>query len=141
MSTEGKMLVGLTVGGALIIGTLPELLVGMAAGYVVYICHKKMVTAEADEALKVIEGKLADVGEDDKNTKAKLEALREKVQLKKDVAAFGSSVIALGSTLCPPAGIAYLVARYAYKKKEMEAWHTRLQERIDAVRRPRVATS
>jgi hypothetical protein len=130
MSTEGRLLIGLTIGGALVVGTLPELLVGMAAGYIVYVCHRRMVTSEQEEALKIVEDKIKALGEGDKKTKANLEALKKKIEAKLDTATFGSSIIGIGAAICPPAGVAYVLGRYAWKKKTMQKTKKLLAARI-----------
>jgi hypothetical protein len=134
MSAEGKILVGLTIGGALVTGTLPQLLVGLAAGYIVYVCHKQMVSDELDEILRNVENKLSACGDNDDHRKRQLEKLREKVKAKKETTDLGSSLLGAGTVLCPIAGIGYIAARWAWKQVVMRDVSIEIDRRIVAAR-------
>jgi hypothetical protein len=127
-------LVGLTVGGAIVVGTFPELLVGFVAGYIVYICHSRMVTDEVDQILRIVDMRLAEMEDCDPRRK-QLEQLRTKAEAKRDVSTLGSSVIAVGAGLCPPAGLAYILGRWAWKQHALEKFRASIDQRIATARR------
>ena len=137
MST--KILVGLTIGGAIVTGTFPELLLGMAVGYIAYICHRNMVVDELDQIMRTMDGHLAEMDETDSRRK-QIEQIRTKTAAKLETATFGSSLVALGAAICPPAGIAYIAGRWAWKQKAIASAHDAINERIEQVRRPALTT-
>lgn len=135
MSTEGKLLIGLTVGGAIVTGTLPQLLLGLTIGYIVYICHSRMVTDEVEQIISMVDNKLAAMDENDRR-RAQLEQLRTKAMAKKEAATLGSSIIAAGTVLCPPAGLAYVVGRWAWKQKAIASASAAINRRIASAKKP-----
>ena len=135
MSTEGKILLGMTVGGAIVTGTLPQLLLGIAVGYIVFICHSRMVNDELDQILDMVDAKLSTLDEND-GRRAQLEKLRTKATAKKEVATLGSSLVAAGTVLCPPAGLAYVAGRWAWKQRAIASASAAINERIAAAKRP-----
>jgi acyl-coenzyme A synthetase/AMP-(fatty) acid ligase len=135
VSAEGKILLGLTVGGAIVAGTLPELLIGLAVGYIVYICHSRMVNDELDQIIGMVDAKLSTMDDGDKRRK-QLEQLRTKAAAKKETATLGSSIVAVGAALCPPAGLAYIAGRWAWKQKSIASASAAINRRIEAARRP-----
>jgi hypothetical protein len=139
MSTEGKLLIGMTVGGALVIGTFPELAIGILTGYIVYIIHSRMVAAGTDQILRMVDEKLSRMEDNDAHRKV-LEKLKEKAEAKKEIALLGSSLVAMGAALCPPAGIIYIVGRWAWQQRARAKTAAFIDRRIKEALNPSAQT-
>ena len=135
MNHETKIILGLSAGAALVTGILPQLIIGLGAGYVVYRIHHASSVQELDRIMAFVDAKLTELDEHDRHRKT-LEALREKIDAKKDAVRVGSSLIGVGTLLSPIVGVVYVAAFAVVKSRAQKRAMAAIDRQIECAMRP-----